>query len=219
MFAIFMISEIPALSAADLAFVHVGDAGNLADTNGFGAVSYEFRIMKFEWTNADYVEFLNAVDPDGINPNAIYSASMGSNDRGGISFSPGASVGAKYATKTNFGDKPVNFVSWFDAARVANWLQNGAQSYGSSDASASAPQNVGAYSLGTATTGSAVAKNIGALYWLPNEDEWYKAAYYKGGSTNAGYWTYGTQSDSTPFQVFANPAGDGTAGPTGNFAN
>jgi len=33
---------------------------------------------------------------------------------------------------------------------------------------------------------------------MPLENEWYKAAYYKGGSTNAGYWTYATQSDTAP---------------------
>ena len=38
----------------------------------------------------------------------------------------------------------------------------------------------------------------GALFFLPSEDEWYKAAYYKGGGTNAGYWDYPTQSDTAP---------------------
>ena len=33
---------------------------------------------------------------------------------------------------------------------------------------------------------------------MPTEDEWYKAAYYKGGGTNAGYWDYPTSSDSAP---------------------
>jgi len=31
---------------------------------------------------------------------------------------------------------------------------------------------------------------------VASEDEWYKAAYYKGGSTNAGYWYYPTGSDT-----------------------
>ena len=36
-------------------------------------------------------------------------------------------------------------------------------------------------------------------YWLlPSENEWYKAAFYKGGSANAGYWTYATQSNNPP---------------------
>ena len=71
----------------------VGDAGNAADSTGFGAVASAFRIMSFEWTNAQYAEFLNAVDPQGTNPNSIYNASMGSNARGGISFSAGNADG------------------------------------------------------------------------------------------------------------------------------
>ena len=39
----------------------VGDAGNEADTTSYGAVGYEFQIQKFEFTNGEYVEFLNAV--------------------------------------------------------------------------------------------------------------------------------------------------------------
>ena len=63
----------------------------------------------------------------------------------------------------------------------------------------------GAYNVNGATTGNAVAANatnpntsLAPTYRIPLENEWYKAAYYKGGSTNAGYWTYATQSDSVP---------------------
>jgi len=34
------------------------------------------------------------------------------------------------------GDKPVNYVSWFDAARVSNWYQNGATSSSSTETEA-----------------------------------------------------------------------------------
>ncbi len=40
--------------------------------------------------------------------------------------------------------------------------------------------------------------NGAARYFLPSVDEWYKAAYYKSGGTNAGYWTYPTQSNTAP---------------------
>ncbi|MBL6832425.1 MAG: SUMF1/EgtB/PvdO family nonheme iron enzyme, partial [Pirellulales bacterium] len=105
----------------------------------------------------------------------------------------------------------MNFVSWFDAARVANWLQNG-QGSGSTE--------TGAYTLvGGQTSGTAPAANPGASYLLPTEDQWYKAAYYKGGSAMARYWDYATQSDSTPTAVTAGSTGIGLAGGTGNFAN
>jgi hypothetical protein len=45
---------------------------------------------------------------------------------------------------------------------------------------------------------SAINRNTGATYAIPSENEWYKAAYYKGGGTNAGYWTYPTQSNTAP---------------------
>ena len=42
------------------------------------------------------------------------------------------------------------------------------------------------------------AHNPGAKFWIPTFDEWFKAAYYKGGSTNAGYWTGPFRADGEP---------------------
>ena len=137
---------------------------------------------------------------------------MGSDARGGISFTSGAASGSKYAIRTDMGDKPVNYVSWFDAARVSNWLMNGGTSSSSTE--------TGAYTLiGGQTSGTAPAVNSGATVYIPTEDQWYKAAYYKGGSTNAGYWDYATQSDSAPTAVTSGTTGIGSSGSTGNFAN
>jgi formylglycine-generating enzyme required for sulfatase activity len=167
--------------------------------------------MKFEFTNQQYVQFLNSVDANGTNPNSIYNAVMGTDDRGGISLNGGAAAGSKYAVRLNMGNKPVNFVSWFDAARVSNWLHNGATS--------SSSMETGAYTLNNLISGNAAALNAGARFFVPSEDQWYKAAYYKGGSTNAGYWAYATKSDSAPTSVTANGTGDGSAGSSGNSAN
>jgi formylglycine-generating enzyme len=52
--------------------------------------------------------------------------------------------------------------------------------------------------LNGATSGAGFTKNAGATWFLPSEDQWVKAGYYKGGGTNAGYWVYPTQSDSAP---------------------
>jgi formylglycine-generating enzyme required for sulfatase activity len=213
--------------AVTIDWVTVGDAGNAADTSpsGYGAVASDYRIMKYEWTNSLYVEFLNAIDPQGTNPNSVYNTSMGSNARGGISFTSGNASGSKYSVKTNMGDKPVNYVSWFDAARVSNWLHNGGLNYGTTNSSGTAPQNTGAYTLGTATLGTAPAVNLGAQFYVPTEDQWYKAAYYKGSGTNAGYWDYATQSNTAPTAVTSSTTGIGSASTgtigsgTGNFAN
>jgi formylglycine-generating enzyme len=200
--------------AVTIDWVTVGDPGNAADTAGApnpaGAVADTFRIMKFEFKNSQYAAFLNAVDPSGTNPYSIYNASMTSTTRGGIT-NTGTTDGSRYAVKADMGDKPVNYVNWFDAARVANWLQNG-QGSGSTE--------TGAYTLvGGQTFGPAPARNANAQFYIPTEDQWYKAAYYKGGSTNAGYWAYPTQSDTAPTPTSAGATGIGTAGGSGNFAN
>jgi formylglycine-generating enzyme required for sulfatase activity len=173
--------------------------------------------MKYEFTNQLYTDFLNSVDAGGTNPYSVYNDNMGSNARGGISVTSGAASGSKYAVKTNMGDKPVNYVSWFDAARVSNWLMNGATSSSSTE--------TGAYTLNGATSGTAPAVNPGATFYIPTEDQWYKAAYYKGSGTNAGYWQYATQVTGTdPTAVSATTVGTGTSGAgspvtSGNFAN
>jgi formylglycine-generating enzyme len=201
--------------AVTIDWVTVGDPGNTADTTGepnpAGAVADSFQIMKYEWTNSQYADFLNSVDAGGTNPNSVYNTNMGSDARGGISFTSGAASGSKYAAKTNMGDKPVNYVDWFAAARVSNWLMNGATGTSSTE--------TGAYTLNNATTGDAPAVNSGATFYVPTEDQWFKAAYYKGGNTNAGYWDYATQSDTGPTAVTAGTTGIGSAGNTGNFAN
>ena len=204
--------------AVTIDWVTVGDPGNSNDTintgtnPNYGAVADAFQIMKYEWTNSQYTDFLNTVDANGTNPNSIYNASMGTSLRGGISFTSGAASGSKYATKTDMGDKPVNYVTWWDAARVSNWLMNGATGTSSTE--------TGAYTLvGGQTSGTAPARNSGATFYVPTEDQWYKAAYYKGGSTNAGYWDYATQSDTAPTAVTSGSTGIGSAGNAGNFAN
>jgi formylglycine-generating enzyme len=198
-------------SAEAIQWVTVGDPGNDADTTFYGDVTTSFQIMKYEFTNQQYTDFLNSVDAGGINPNSVYNVDMGNDIRGGISFTSGAASGSKYAVKSNMGDKPVNYVSWFDAARVSNWLMNGATSLSDTE--------TGAYTLNNATTGNAPAVNFGATFYIPTEDQWYKAAYYKGGGTTAGYWDYATRSDTPPTAVTANETGIGSAGSTDNFAN
>jgi formylglycine-generating enzyme len=199
---------LPNAHAVTIDWVTVGDPGNAADTTTYGAVADAFQIMKFEFTNEQYKDFLNSVAV--TDTYSLYNTNMNSNARGGITQS-GSSGSFTYAVKSNMGDKPVNYVSWFDAARVANWLQNG-QASGSTE--------TGAYTLvGGQTSGTAPAANPGASYLLPTEDQWYKAAYYKGSGTNAGYWDYATQSDTAPTAVTADSTGIGSAGSTGNFAN
>ena len=188
-------------------FVTVGDPGNTADSTGFGAVAETFNIMKYEVTNAQYGAFLNSV---AKTDNYFFYNALMAEIRGGIERS-GVSGAYAYTVKAIMSEKPVNHVSWFDAARYCNWLHNGATNYSSTE--------FGAYTLNGTTSGNAVALNAGAKYFIPSENQWYKAAYYKGGSTNAGYWNFATQSDYEPNSVRGNPNGDGAAGSLLNSAN
>lgn len=184
--------------------VLVDDAGNAADTNGRGAVGSDFYMGTYHVTNDQYVEFLNGVDPTGANTLGVYQTTQTSDAAGGIDYTPGNPNGTKYSSKTNFGNKPVNFVSWVDGMRFVNWLESGQGT----------TTETGTYTLlgGTAIPSNAttVTRNGSVTYFLPSVDEWYKAAYYKGGSLSAGYWDYPTQSDSVPTVATANSTGDVT---------
>ena len=198
-------------SASPIQWVTVGNPGNAADTApaGLGSVKTSFQIAKYEFTNRQYTDFLNSVA--ATDTYSLYNPFMGSDARGGIEQSSGSSGSYSYSVKTDMGNKPVNYVSWFDAARVSNWYQNGATSSSSTE--------TGAYTLvGGQTTGTAPAVNSGATFYVPTQDQWYKAAYYKSG-TSSGYWDYATQSNIAPTAVTAGLTGIGSAGSTGNFAN
>jgi formylglycine-generating enzyme required for sulfatase activity len=172
--------------------VQVGNINNAADSTGYGSVGYAYNISKNETTISQYAAFLNAVaKTDTYN---LYSSGMTGWQVNGISQS-GSSGSFVYSVTAGSGNKPITHVSWFDAARFSNWMHND-QPSGAQDASTT---ERGAYTLDGATSGVSVSKNVGAKFWIPSEDEWYKAAYYdpnKGGASVGGYWMYPTQSDT-----------------------
>jgi hypothetical protein len=184
---------------------------NNPDNLQFGSVANTYRISKYEVTNAQYTEFLNAVDPAGTNPNSVYSNLMGSDPRGGIAFNAGAASGSKYSSKTNMGNKPVNYVSFFDSMRFVNWLENGQPTGGGGTEN-------GVYTIGNGLTET---RALGATFFIPSEDEWYKAAYHQpaaqGGDPD-NYWLYPTASNSGPTIATANATGD-VSNPGSNVAN
>ena len=162
-------------------WVTIGNANNAADTAvgsgsfGYGAVDHAYRIGKYEVTNAQYGEFLNAKGQS--NSNGIYNGSMMSY---GITRS-GISGSFSYTVTTALANRPVVLVSWFDAARFANWMMNG---------QGNASMETGAYTLNGATSGIITA-NIGAQVYIPSEDEWYKAAYYSAANTSYSLYPNG----------------------------
>lgn len=184
----------PAMATVNIDYVTVGDAGNAADISTgslYGAVAYAYQIAKNETTIAQYAEFLNAAAQ--TDSYGLYSASMTDSHINGISQS-GVSGSFTYSVPTGSANKPITFVSWFDAARFTNWLQNGQQT----GLGAALSAETGAYTLNGATSGI-IVKNVGATIWIPTEDEWYKAAYYdpnQGGVSVGGYWQLANQSNT-----------------------
>jgi sulfatase modifying factor 1 len=191
-------------------WVTVGDPGNAGQTQTydpggpltFGAVTAEYRIAKHLVTIQQYTDFLNAVA--ATDPYSLYQEFLIGSDQnvagisqsgtsGGYTYSVIGPSGATPAGASSPGNRPITYVSWFAAARFANWMHNG-QGSGSTE--------TGAYTLVDGqTSGTAPARNPGALFYIPTENEWYKAAYYKGGGIDAGYWAYATQSDAAPGNV------------------
>ncbi|MFN6094956.1 MAG: SUMF1/EgtB/PvdO family nonheme iron enzyme, partial [Verrucomicrobiota bacterium] len=96
-------------------WVTVGHAGNAADTTGYGAVGYNYQISKYEVPNANYGAFINAAAQ--TDSYGRYNSNMSSF---GITRS-GSSGSYTYSVTTALANRPVVYVSWFDAARMANW--------------------------------------------------------------------------------------------------
>lgn len=179
--------------------ISISDTNNTNDDSGIGSVSYTYTISKFLITNSDYIIFLNSIASDDLY--AVYNTTM-SGDRGGILRS-GSSGSYTYSIKTNYENKPVIAINWYNAVRYCNWLSNNKPSGGQNN---NTTEN-GSYQL-TGNVGSPSRLN-GAAYFIPSADEWQKAAFYKGGSTNAGYWNYATQSNILPTCISSDNIGNG----------
>jgi len=198
-----------AAQAITIDTVAVGNAGNTGELSGSGAggygpdricgaVGYNYNIGKYEVTAGQYTAFLNAVG--ATDTYGLYSTSMTSTYGCNIQRT-GGSGSYSYSVAADWANRPVNYVSYWDSCRFANWLGNG-QGAGSTER--------GAYTLDgyTGTDGRTIGRNAGATWAVTSEDEWYKAAYYKGGGTNVGYWDYPTRNDTAPGQDMADASGN-----------
>ncbi len=199
-------------SLTSLEMVHVGNAGNTGDVQSqgtFGAVAYKYNIGKYEVTAGQYTEFLNAVAR--VDTYGLYNTDMLSNFFGCQIKQTGSPNAYNYSVASANANRPVNYVSWGDSARFANWLHNG-QPTGAQDL---ATTEDGAYFLNGATSDTdwvAISRKSNATWVIPSEDEWYKAAYYDP-SLNygaGGYFNYPTSNDMVPTDEFP-PGGANSA--------
>jgi formylglycine-generating enzyme len=213
-----------AMADISIEMVPVGDPGNAGQLSGAGAggrgpdricgaVDYQYNIGKYEVTAGQYTAFLNAVA--GVDTYELYNPQMFNTSFGsGISRGGGGTVGNPYTFTVDpaFVNRPVNYVSWGDAARFTNWLTNGQLM----EPEGSRTTETGSYALNGAMTEAdlmAVARvpdsarvSGKAYYFIPTEDEWYKAAYYNPAATT--YFGYPTNSDTAPGTDMSDASGN-----------
>ncbi|HEX4084609.1 MAG TPA: SUMF1/EgtB/PvdO family nonheme iron enzyme [Chthoniobacteraceae bacterium] len=200
----------PALRAQSISmsYVTIGNPNNPADPatgSLYGSVSYAYEIGEYDVTDSQYCTFLNAVDPSGTNALDLYTTQLANYPECGISFNSGAASGAKYTVIPGDENMPAAYVTYWDALRFVNWMNNGEMS---------ASTETGAYTLlGGNTDGNGTPSNASSLLanpqpngdatvWLPSENEWYKAAYYD--SADGRYSTYATRSNNAPGNIIGN---------------
>ncbi len=182
-----------------LELVPVGNPGNANDPNTgslYGGVPYNYSIGKYDVTVGQYTAFLNAVAAS--DPYVLYTSYM-TNDLNIAGISRSGVSGSYTYNVIGSANHPIAYVTWGDAARFVNWLSNG--------------QPTGSEGVGTTETGSytlngqlnegpldQVARNANATWVIPNESEWYKAAYYDPTSTNplTKYNEYPSSSHTAP---------------------
>jgi hypothetical protein len=170
--------------------------------NSFSNIgAMNFLIGNNEVTLNQYVEFLNSVGRS--DPNHLYNPLM----QGSGVMRAGGSGYYSYTVDEGFENYPVAYVSWFDAARYANWMANGKPA----GSQGPATTEDGTYTMGSSSiVRNTINPNTDAppTFWLLNESEWYTSAYLK--SDGTALWSYPTQSNAAPNSTGANPA---------NFAN
>ena len=182
-------------------WVTVDNPGNTGEWSGesyggygpdgiVGAVDYTYNIGKYEVTAGQYTEFLNqkAADTD---THGLYSTEMWNNAYGCKIQRSGSPGNYTYSVAPDRANRPVNYVSFWDTLRFTNWLQNG-QGNGDTE--------TGAYTLSgyKGADGRTIARNPGAKWFLPSENEWYKAAHHKNDGDTGNYFDYPTSSNTQP---------------------
>lgn len=151
-----------------------------------GKVTKNYRIGQYEVTNAQYAVFLNVVAT--TNDRNLFKQDMTDSDVGGITrVGDGTDSPYEYSVKDYMEDKPVVFVDYLSAIRFINWLHHGAPLTGIADLDTIL--DFGAYDIFPVGDNTyLINKNFYQKYWLPNLNEWHKAAYFeaRSGLTETG---------------------------------
>jgi len=189
-----------------------------------GGVDYRYGIGQLEVTVAQYVAFLNTVDPLGKNEHGLYSSTESSTAWprfGQIDYAGKTKPGRHYTVASpEWANKPYGFANFLRSARFANALYNGkvlskkasaegAFKYVTYRVRLSRNSENGMYDMRRPKT----TRQSKVGFVIPSQDEWIKAAYYdpNGGGTYS-YWKYptnpgevGKQMTDGPVQAMLDP--------------
>jgi formylglycine-generating enzyme len=151
-------------------FVPIVNTGNTADTTTYGAVPYQYRVSTYE-----------------ITQDAITKAT--------------ASGMANVTAGPWTGNQPAATITWYEAAAFVNFLNTSSGKTAACDLTYSGSWSMTLQSNSNAWTagGTNLYRNKNAFYFLPSENEWYKAAWYNPAGSN--YFLYPTASSSEPTRV------------------
>jgi len=161
-------------------FVPVGNPGNANDTTGYGGVSYAYSMGTYE-----------------ISVDQITKATAGGLEN--VPSNGPTPQGPAYA------------ITWFEAAAFVNWLNTSTGHQAAYNLTFGAEWSMTLWSSADAWQlgGENLYRNKDAYYFLPSENEWYKAAYYDPNKLGGeGYWDYATGSDTAPTAVASGTAPD-----------
>jgi len=176
-------------------------SGNTNPTSGLGIVNNDYRIGVYEITNDQWEKF-NASLPHPVlgDPASAYD-------------------NAPSWTGTSI---PTNQVSWYEAAQFVNWLNTGTghqAAYKFTGTEGTSGYTFATWSSAEAAGGTNLYRHKDAMYYLPSEDEWVKAAYWNGtalqtyanaspsdllgGVPDPAKWNYSPSAGSEPWVVGA----------------
>ena len=160
-------------------FAPIGNAGNANDIGSSGLYSSPFGGVSY-----DYRLSINEISQSMVSAAGLPAGSW-------------------------IGDQPSASINWYQAAAFTNWLNisTGHQPAYRLNAPLTALtlwSSAEAWQAG----GENLYRHKDAYYFLPSEDEWYKAAYHQNNGVTADYWDYATGSNRVPT---ASIGGDGTA--------
>lgn len=166
------LSHADQIGPISIDFADIGNAGNANDSGGSGLYSSPFGGVSY-----DYRLSITEISQAMVSVAGLPSGSW-------------------------IGDQPATSINWYQAAGFVNWLNT-------------TTGNQPAYRINAGLTaltlwssaeawqagGENLYRHKDAHYFLPSEDEWYKAAYHQNNGATADYWDYATASNSAPTAV------------------